>query len=224
LYGSSAIGSLSSSPINLQANEGLKMKSKRYILPMLASILLILFVCFVAEEAHADWLTFRNTQFNFRFVYPSDWRLGTPRGPNVRGTINAPQNSPFANCSIVVRQLPETAKLTQKDINRNLDSEVWSRKDWVEILSPKFSDATIYEVKKIKVDNQPAQFATTLYPYETIQGKIYLKSINFITMTPGYFWHFGCAAGGSSQSEAQKNFQIWEPTFLRIFSSFVFER
>lgn len=79
-------------------------------------------------------------------------------------------------------------------------------------MSPKFSDAIIYEVKKVKVDNQPAQFATTLYPYETIQGKIYLKSINFITMTPGYFWHFACGAGGDSQSEAQKNFHLWEPT------------
>ena len=189
---------------------------------LLLTIPIFFCACFVSE-AHADWLTFRNTQFNFRFVYPSDWRIGTPRGPNVRGTVNAPQGSPFANCSIVVRQINQTAKLTQREINRDIESEIWSKKDWVEILSPKFSDAIIYEVKKVKVDNQPAQFATTLNPYETIQGKIYLKSINFITMTPGCFWHFACGAGGDSQSEAQKNFHLWEPTFLRIFSSFVFE-
>lgn len=200
------------------------MKTKWNITPIFTSFLVIACVCFIATTAYADWLTFRNTQFNFRFIYPPDWRLGTPRGPNVRGTINAPQNSPFANCSIVVRQLPQTTKLTQREINKSIDSEVYSKKDWVEILSPKFSDAIISEVKKIKVDNQPAQFATSLYPYETAQGKIYLKSINFITMTPGYFWHFGCGAAGSSQSDAQKNFQIWEPTFMKIFSSFVFEK
>lgn len=71
----------------------------------LISLLNILIVS--TAGAQNDWLVFRNTQFNFRFLYPPNWHISTPRGPNVRGSVIAPNNKPFANCAIVVRQVPE---------------------------------------------------------------------------------------------------------------------
>lgn len=170
-----------------------------------------------------DWRTFRNTEFKFRFIYPPDWQTATPRGPNVRGKINAPQNKPFANCSVVVRYVSDLSKYTQQEINNDFERDPWTKQDWVEMFVEKFPDTVVYKTAKIKVDNRPATFAITGYSYVALQRKSYMKMMNFITMTPGYFWHFGCGASGESEREADKNFKYWEPTFNGIFSSFVFE-
>jgi len=188
----------------------------------LISLLTILIIGSTAW-AQSDWLIFRNTEFKFRFLYPPDWHISTPRGPNVRGKVIAPNNKPNANCVIVVRQVPELSKSTQREINKEISSETWSKKYWEEVMSSKFSEVFVHETKKIKVDNRPAQFATIMMSYETIQAKIYSKNVNFITMSPGWFWHFGSAAGGVTQGEADHSFQYWTPTFFRVISSFVFE-
>lgn len=191
-----------------------------YLLITIAAIILM----HTSSSRAQDWETFRNTEFKFRFIYPPDWQTATPRGPNVRGLIKAPQNKPIANCSTVVRYVANLSKITQKELNNDLYSETWSNQDWEEALSDKFPDTVVYETKRIRVDNQPAQLAITGHSYETSHVKVYMKSMNFVTMTPGYFWIFGCGAGGESKKEADQSFKYWEPTFNKIFSSFVFER
>jgi hypothetical protein len=170
----------------------------------------------------AQGITFRNAEFRFRFVYPEDWISKTPRGPNVRALIDAPDGA--ANCNIVVRRAPELARLSQKEINAEAFAAPMSEVEWKELFGDKFPDFKIRENRLTKVDNQPAQFAINETSYATVAATVYGVQMQFITMTPGLFWHFGCFAGGLSLRIANMTFQKVRPTFTAILSSFVFER
>lgn len=175
-------------------------------------------------EAQSNWVTFRNTQFKFRFIYPPDWQVGIPRGKNVRGKVFSPNKKSFASCNIVVIPSPEISNYSQKDLDKEIHAEVWSKSDWLGQIRNKFPDADIAERRKIKIDNQPAQFAVYTTSYETMNTKVYAKSMVFATFTPGYGWFFTCGAGGENKIEAERNYEHWKSTFTKLFGSFVFEK
>jgi hypothetical protein len=170
----------------------------------------------------AQGVTFRSSEFKFRFVYPSDWSQKTPRGQNVRALVSAPDGA--SNCNIVVRRVPDLAKLSQKEINESIFSAPMSDAEWKELAGDKFPDFKVRERRLTKVDNQPAQFSVAEMSYSTVAASIYGIQMQFITMTPGLFWHFSCFAGGVNAEFANVNFQRVRPTLISILSSFVFER
>lgn len=176
----------------------------------------------LSASANAQDATFRNTEFKFRFVYPSDWTQQTPRGPNVRALIRGPAGR-MSNCNIVVRRMPALEKLSRKELIADSFSDVWSDADWKEMLGEKFAGATIRERRLTKASNYPVQFSVVEAPYETVAAKVHVVMIQFVTMTPGIFWHFGCSAGGTTLEQARQQFQQMRPQFLSILSSFVFE-
>src|SRR5436190_8298636 len=83
-------------------------------------------------------ITFRSPEFRFRFVYPANWVEKTPRGANVRALIDAPDGA--SNCNIVVRRMPELARLSQKEIDAEAFAGPMSEADWKELLGSKFPD------------------------------------------------------------------------------------
>jgi hypothetical protein len=172
--------------------------------------------------ANAQGVTFRNTEFKFRFVYPSDWTQQTPRGPNVRALIQGPPGR-MSNCNIVVRRMPALDKLSRKEIIADSFSTTWSESDWKEMLGDKFSNAIVRERRLTKASNYPVQFSIVETPYETVAANVHAMMVQFVTMTPGIFWHFGCSAGGATSEQARQQFQQMRPQFLSILSSFVFE-
>jgi len=189
---------------------------------------LLLFLLFTAAMpctsfGQSDWKTFRNTEFKFRFIYPSDWMVRTPRGQNVRGSIISPKNTPHANFNIVVKHKAELSTMTKKELKKEIEADVLAPKDWRDLLEEKFPDVRIYGTKKIKIDNWPGYFSIYESSYEAMQLKIYVKGINYITFTPGFFWHLGCGGTGRTPKEAHNSYEYWQPTMNRIFSSFVFE-
>jgi hypothetical protein len=190
------------------------------LLSLMAMILLLLPV---STQAQTEWVTFRDEQFRFRFIYPPDWQIGTPVGPDVRGKILSPKSKPIAHCVAVIRPLPGSSEYTQKALNKNLESEVWSHDDWIEALSVPPQGVIISEMKRIRIDNRPAQFAVSVVPFGVLEAKVFLKSMNFITMSPGYVWRFGCGAAGPTAGDAAIAYDYWEPVFQSIFSSFIFE-
>ena len=199
------------------------------ILPRNALVICILLVSFVvalsmlAEPANAQGVTFRNTEFKFRFVYPSDWTQQTPRGPNVRALIRGPTGR-ISNCNIVVRRAPELAKLSRKELLADsLLSPNWSADDWREMFSDVFSNLKIIESRLTKASNYPVQFAIVEGEQETVAAKIHMVMAQFMTITPGVFWNFGCSAGGTTLEQARQTFQQMRPQLLGILSSFVFE-
>lgn|GEM_PF-1283624 len=185
---------------------------------LLSVILLAVF----PNAGFAQGTTFRNSEFKFRFVYPNDWKSIPPRGSNTRALIQAPPGH-LSNCNIVVRRMPELEKLTREQIVTESFSDVWSEDDWRHALGPKFSSAAIHDRRLIKADNYPAQFSVTDLTYETVAGQFHGITDQFVTMTPGIFWNFGCIAGGKTEEEARHNYGIMHPQFLAILSSFVFE-
>jgi hypothetical protein len=160
----------------------------------------------------AQGITFRSAEFRFRFVYPTDWVQKTPRGPNVRALVAAPDGA--SNCNIVIRAMPELAKLSQKEIDAEVFATPMSEADWKELLGGKFPDFKIRESRLTKVDNQPAQFAVSQISYTTVAATIVAVQMQFMTMTPGLFWNFICTAGSQNLQAANMAFQKARPTFV----------
>jgi hypothetical protein len=176
----------------------------------------------LSVPANAQGVTFRNTEFKFRFVYPNDWSEKKPRGPNVRALIQGPPGR-MSNCNIVVRRVPALEKASRKEIIADSFSTTWSETDWKEMFGDKFSNATIRERRLTKASNYPAQFSIAETRYETVAANIHAVMMQFVTITPGLFWHFACLAGGATPEQARQQFQQMRPQFLSILSSFVFE-
>jgi hypothetical protein len=185
------------------------------------TLALLVLTLSVGPIAAQEGNTFRNTEFKFRFVYPTDWTAKTPRGPNVRALIAAP-GAQMTCCNIVVRRMPQLEKSSRKEIIADSFSGTWSEDAWREVM-PGFTDTGIRERRLTKVSNYPAQFAITEGPYTTIAATVHMVMMQFVTMTPGVFWHFSCGAGGLTSSEANMRFEKMRPQFLGILSSFVFE-
>lgn len=171
------------------------------------------------------WLTFRIPEFKVRFIYPPDWEVGTPRGPNVRALIRTKSSEPrHANCNLVVRRTSELSAYSQKQLNDDMLANPFSKQDWLDAFGEKSNGVVVVEVRPAKVDNRPASFGVFEQTYETVTAKIYMRSMSFITVSPGLFWHFTCGAGGASNGEAKSSYQFWSPTLSRIMNSVVFEQ
>lgn len=168
----------------------------------------------------ADRTTFRNTEFN-RFVYPSAWQQKSPRGPNVRALIDAPDG--MSSCVIVARREADLAKLSQREIDADLIAAPMSETEWKELFGNRYRDVKILAWGVTKVDNQPAQFSITEFSDTTDASTVHAVAMQFTTMTPGLFWHFGCMSGGYSAEAAEAAFQRMQPTLNAIISSFAFE-
>lgn len=199
------------------------MRNNRAIIQIFI-LLIVYFMIIPVAQAENKWLMFRNTQFKFRFLYPFDWKITPAQDPLIRVLIQSSIDKGPAFCSLSIEDFPATSQSTQKEINNDIHSRAWSEEDWKSLYAEKFPDIIAYETKKVKIDNQPAQFAVVTMSYENIFGKGYVKCMTFVTATPGLFWHFSCGAWGETQTEAQRNFQRWEITFEGILSSFVFKQ
>jgi len=169
------------------------------------------------------WQTHRNTEYQFRFLYPPDWTFGTPRGPRVRATLFPPAEAPRANCNIVVGSLPAIAGMSQADLNRQITAEALSASDWKSMMGEKWPDFRLHSSSHTKVDNQPAYLGLFEHSHETVDRRTYVKALVVATFTPGKCWVFSCAAKGNSPAEARNAYQHWEGTFRRIVGSLVFE-
>ncbi len=183
---------------------------------------ILIFLLPSSAVAQSDWVTVRNAEFSFRFIHPSDWRVATPRGQNVRYSIDVPDGEPFGNCNIVVRRVPELKDYTQRELNDDLKS-AYTENDWRDLMGDKFPDMRVIEARTTRVDNRPAQYAVLEYSYEAVTVKVFGRSMNIFTASPGLIWHFSCMAGGNSWRRAHQSYAHWETAFVRILSSLVFE-
>jgi len=189
----------------------------------LLTLLLLSVLGLPAALAQTEWLLFRAQDPQFRFVYPPDWRLGKPRGPNVRATLFPPQGAPSANCNIIVRREPELAKSGQSQLNQMIQSSQLGKDDWAQMLGGRWPDLTVVQSTHTKVHNQPAYLGVLEFSHETVDRKTFIRGMQLATFTPGYVWHFSCAGRGPTPQDARRSYQSWEPTFRRMLGSLVFE-
>jgi hypothetical protein len=186
-------------------------------------VIALLAVALGEAVAQADWLLFRGQDPQFRFLYPRDWRLSTPRGANVRATLFPPKGAPSANCNIVVRRQRDLSDSTQSQLNQMIQSAPLGKDDWAQMLGGRWPDLVVIQSEHTKVYNQPAYLGIVEVTHETVDRKMALRGMQLVTFTPGYVWHFGCAGRGATLLDARRSYERWEPTFRRMLGSLVFE-
>ena len=198
------------------------IKNKRHITTL---VLLIIFAVLLSHEAFTQnrWLTYRNNDYKFRFLYPSDWQIGTPRGSNIQASLFSPAGSPMANCNLLVLSIPEFKSKSQNDLNHNIQSNPLKENDWVNMLVNKWPDVKVLETSITKVDNQPAYIAFIEYSNKTVDRKRYIHGSILSTFTRGYMWQFTCGGKGIDMASARHSSKSWHSTFQRIMGSLVFE-
>jgi len=188
---------------------------------LVAAVIVVAAVLPATGQTH--WQTYRNTEYQFRFLYPPNWTFGTPRGPRVRATLFPPANAPRANCNIVVGSLPAVAQFSQAELNRQIAAETLSASEWKSMLGEKWPDFRLHSSSHTKVDNQPAYLGVFEHSHETVDRRTYVKALVVATFTPGRCWVFSCAAKGNNPIEARNAYKHWESTFRRVVGSLVFE-
>ena len=120
------------------------------------------------------------------------------------------------------RREADLAKLSE-EIDADLFAAPMSETEWKELFGNKYRDVKILVWGLTKVDNQPAQFAITEFSETSDASTVHSVAMQFTTMTPGLFWHFGCMSGGFSAEAAEAVFQRMQPTWTAILSSFAFD-
>lgn len=193
--------------------------------PIFACWLLFMALGTSASSAQSDWKTYRNADVQFRFLYPPDWIIGTPRGPDVRVTLFPPSDSPRANCNVVVKDVPETKSMSQASLNSEVSSMALTEEIWEQMMGmrSKWPDSRLVEFRRVMVDNQPALLSVTEHSHQTVDRNTYIKSSMLVTFTPGSMLFVGCAGKGDTLTQARKSFDHWEQTFQRMQGSLVFE-
>lgn len=174
--------------------------------------------------AQTGWLLFRSQDPQFRFLYPPEWRMGNPRGANVRATLFPPPGAPSANCNITVRREQELSDQTQSQLNQMIQSAPLRKDDWAQMLGGRWPDLAVVQSTHTKVHNQPAYLGVLEFSSETVDRKLFFRGIQVATLTPGYVWHFSCAGRGASLQDARRGYEVWETTFRRMLGSLVFEK
>ena len=199
--------------------------SKNLSLLLFMPVISIFLFCSQEIFAQNDWGTFRNATPKFRFLYPHDWIRAKPRGANVKASFFAPKGSPRANCNIVVRSVPETKGMSQKQLNGEISRGGAISPDyWKKEFGHKWPDVKVVNSRIVKVDNQPAYLGIVELSHETLDRRTFVKNMSLMAFTPGYGFMFTCVAKGATIEEARKGFKYWQSTFQRIMGSLVFER
>jgi len=197
-------------------------ESKKLFVLMLCSALILITNGVLAQN---KWRTFRDNNLKFRFLYPPDWITGKPRGANVKASFFAPIGFPRANCNIVVRSVPETTGLTQKQLNGEISrGGPIPTADLKKMFEHKWPEVNPINSRIVKVDNQPAYLSVVELCHETLDRKTFAKNMVLMTFTPGYVWVFTCVAKGATIEKSRISFKYWQSTFQRIMGSLVFER
>ena len=150
--------------------------------------------------AETDWVTFRDKETHFRFLYPPDWTLGKPRGANVRATLFSQSNTLRADCTMVVRSIPELESQTQAYLNQLIERSPLSEAEWSELMEG-WPDFHLIESRLAKVDNQSAYYGIFEVSHESLDRKTYMKIATLATFTPGHMYMFSCAGKGNSQAQ-----------------------
>lgn len=177
---------------------------------VLCALLFLIFLCsqnvFAQNLVTSNWLTYRNQEYKFRFIYPSDWIIKQGRGPNVKALVSNNQAN-NANCNVVVKTEDALAFLDDKlflDMNEN---------DIKEMAPEGF---TYLSGGHTHVDNKNAVYMYVSGEYKAFDVSVSMKQIMVSTLVEGKMYLLTCGAVADS-------FQEYEPLLKQIIRSWVFE-
>lgn len=168
------------------------------------------------------WPTHRDAERGFRISYPPDWIVVPPKGTNVRFSVNPPDGP--GNCNVVAKPNAELRSLSQTQLNREIEQAETDTPSWAEYLGLPTAQVRVIESRRARIHDIPAIVAVAETRLENLQGNFLRKQTLAMTFTPGYVWSLNCGASSFSADEARSRFALLQPTFSKIFGSFVFLR
>lgn len=166
------------------------------------------------------WPVHHDDQAGFRISYPPGWVIAPLKGRNVRFSVNPPDGP--GNCNVVARQNSDIAGMSQAALNREIKSLPSDQAGWAEYTGLPVSQVRVIESRRARIFDTPALFGVIETTLENLEGKYTRKQIIALTFTPGMVWSLNCGASTFVASDARSRFAVLQPTFNKIFGTFVF--
>lgn len=181
-------------------------------------VLALVSVPVAGKDAADNLRMYKDRDFGFSLSYPSSWSEQPGLGRNTQVVITAPRGSnvPEANCNVIVRPAPATARQTQEQLNRGLDGKEFESDYWLRDM-PK--STRVFDSRKVSLGPNAARTAVIDYS-ATVQGYTgYATQLHLITLTPGLLYSITCGSQGDTPEEARAGFTYWKAIFARIVQS-----
>jgi hypothetical protein len=177
----------------------------------------------VAQAAAAGTRNLRSTEFGFRLAHPADWTPAQPADPTVKAVLHSPPGANLASCMIIQREVDEYWGLTQEQLDWGMRNHPTYDAQLTEGLPANFANVEVRDNVGARIGNIPARMGTIAATDTRAQQQTVM--IMFLARTPpGRVWHITCAATGADQRAADAAFAARRIDFLRLFSTFYWER
>ncbi len=166
------------------------------------------------------WPVFRDDKTGFRISYPPSWIVTTPKGKNVKFSVNPPGGP--GNCNVVAYRNTEISNENQANLNQLIESLPQDGASWADYVSLPVSQVRVISTGTARIIDIPALLGVVEINLENIEGKYMRKQKIVLTFTPGLVWSLNCGATSFNINEVRDRFDALESNFNKIFSSFVF--
>lgn len=174
--------------------------------------LLLMFCAENVAATHEGWKLLRRSDPPFRFEYPSTWVEKTPRGENVKALVSSNDATTGANCSVGMR----ADRALEGVGSAEAIAEFGGPEGVGSMLSEGQPGSKVLWSRMSALDGRPAVLTLMSVQYATVKGSADIRQLSLWSMVDGRIVYFVCGSDPGHFSET-------EPTFVDIFSTFVFE-
>lgn len=152
----------------------------------------------------------------FSVAAPTGWRRETPSTPNSRVRFISPAKTPYAECAVIVQDMPALRGHTQKEFDLEIATQTDAR-ELEQQLATQYKSPTVQAIAMRAVAGFPAQEVRYLAETKSAGRPIWTNSITRTWMTtPSYIWTLVCGGQGSDRMQAGNALDYW----LHEISSF----
>ena len=177
---------------------------------------------FISPFAQAQKVTITDSPRHFTAKIPENWVRLPPESGNARLIVTSPNNSPLADCSVIVKTILGFPETSQATLNEYLIGEP-DVDGMIKSLSVKFNNVRILSASHSTLSNIPAQIFSIQYSVGSPMGTQWAKGTIITTLTvPDVSMTVGCVGFGRTLAEAEKAFEYWQneivvfPTFIKL--------
>lgn len=192
-------------------------------LKVIAVIALVYPVAVFAQNQNINpnlWQTTINKEFGFRISYPNDWKITSPKGPNIRISVS-PASGP-GNCNVVARPVADLKTMSQQQLNEEVEAMALDDASWSEYLGIPQSQLSMIERRRAKIGNTTAIFGSFEASFETLEGRYFGKKAVAMTFTPGLLWTITCGVSTYKVQDGRQRYDELQPYLKKIMGSFTF--
>jgi hypothetical protein len=147
---------------------------------------------------------------NFTIRYPRSWRATEAERPHtIQNFLSADGSG--ANCNIVISDTGMSAG----------DTKIAAQPNTMRTQLPK--SMTIISSQSTTLDGRPSGEVQYKQPLNVAGKRMDIRGLIFATAVDAKLMIVTCSAGGETQSEAERDFEVYLPVFRRIAGSIAFD-